>query len=307
MIKLAFGLVLSLVFALAMQAQDKGVAWATYSMHGLVQSVRTETSDVVQKDGKNIEGPRIVSMTIEFNEDGGRPELAMYDAKGNLARRIVMRYEGKKQVEFLNYDGAGRMWLRGTSLYDAEGRTIENATYNGDGSLRSKTTITRDAQGRVIETNEVDPKGSPMDKIRYTLNSAGEIATLERSYYEPPGAIHLKEVHNIAEKRSEFYWYDRDGSLVNTDKRVNQEINSYAPNGTLVKNTILTDAGKLPDEMIVAPNGSTRKESQVPDEIDPHGNWTRQTKWVTDSQGTRPVKITYRRITYFGERREVQP
>ncbi len=305
--KLVFGFVVPLFFAFAAQAQDKGVAWATYSMHGPVQSVRTETSDVVQKDGKNIEGPRIVSMTIQFNEDGGRPELGMYDAKGKLARRIVLRYEGKKQVEALNYDGAGHMWLRGTNLYDAEGHTLEIATYNGDGSLRSRTIITRDAQGRVIETNEVDPKGSPMDKIHYTLNAAGETLTLERSYYDPPGAINHKEVHNIAEKRSEFYWYDRDGSLVNTDKRVNREINSYAPNGTLIKNTILTDAGKLPDEMIVAPNGSIRKESQVPDEIDPHGNWTKQTKLVTDSQGTRPVKITYRTITYFGEGREVQP
>ena len=297
--RLLAGLLISLFLALAVYSQDKGVAWATYSMHGPVQSFRTETADMVQKDGKSVEGTRIVSMTASFNEDGGRPELGMYDAKGTLVRRIVLKYEGKRQVEVINDDGADHMFMRGTTSYDDDGRNKENATYYGDGSLRSKTTFKRDDKGQVIESNEIDPKGSPMDIMRYTYNATGEMLTSERSYYDPPGTISFKEVQHVPEKRSEHLVYNRDGFLVVVDKRIDKQINSYAPDGSLVKSTILTDAGKLPDEMIVGPGGAIRKETQSPDEIDSHGNWTKQTKWVTDSQGTRPVKVTYRTITYF--------
>ena len=296
--KIIIGLLISLFLTLAVHSQDKGDAWTTYSMHGQVQSVRTETADVMQNNGKSVEGSRIVSMTILFNEDGGRPELGIYDAKGNLARRIVMKYEGKRVVEFLNYDGAGHMWLRGTISYDDEGHSKEKATYNGDRSLRSKTTFKRDGNGRLIESDEINPKGTPMDIILYTYNEAGGSLVAERRYYDPPGTLNFKEIRH-PENRSEVFKYNRDGALLVVDKRVNGEINSYAPDGSLVKSTILTDADKLPDEMIVGPNGATRKETQNPDEIDFHLNWTKQTKWVTDSQGTRPVKVTYRTITYF--------
>jgi len=41
-------------------------------------------------------------------------------------------------------------------------------------------------------------------------------------------------------------------------------------------------------------DGSTNKESNGPDQVDAHGNWTKLTKWLTDSQGTRPVSVAYR-------------
>ena len=292
-------LLVSLFLTLAVCSQDIGDAWRTYSMHGPVRSFRTETADILQKDGKSVEGARIISATAIFNEDGERDQLDIYDTKGNLVRRIASKYEAKRLVEILNYDGAGHLWLRGTHSYDVEGRSKEDATYNGDGSLRSKTTFKRDAQGRVIESDEMDAKGSPMDIMLSTYNEAGEKVTLERSYYDPPGTISFKEVQHIPEKRTEHFAYNSDGSLSVVEKRVDKQINSYAPDGSLVKSTILTDAGKLPDEMIIGPNGAIRKETQTPDEIDSHGNWTKQTKWVTDSQGTRPVKVTYRTITYF--------
>ena len=136
-------LLVSLFLTLAVCSQDIGDAWRTYSMHGPVRSFRTETAGILQKDGKSVEGTRLVSMTASFNEDGGRPELGMYDAKGTLVRRIVLKYEGKRQVEVINDDGADHMFMRGTTSYDDDGRNKENATYYGDGSLRSKTWLTR--------------------------------------------------------------------------------------------------------------------------------------------------------------------
>ena len=39
------------------------------------------------------------------------------------------------------------------------------------------------------------------------------------------------------------------------------------------------------------------RESQIADEVDTYGNWIKQTKWITDAHGRRPVKVTYRKIT----------
>lgn len=272
---------------------------ATYALVGPVRTVRTETAVVVKKDGNSVEGPRILSMTIAFNEDGNRTELGLHDEKGSLVRRIVSKFDGRKLVEFLNYDGAGRMWLRGVDLYDAEGRVREKATYNGDGSLRSKTTLTRNDLGQVIEVVEHDAKGTLVQKSSNTFNAAGELKNIERSIYAADGTLSRKELQDVMAKRSETFTYNKDGSLAGKSIRVNQEITEYAADGSLKKSTTITSVGRLPEELTYIPDGNTRKESQIPDQIDHHGNWIKQTRWVSDDQGTRPVKVTYRIITYY--------
>jgi len=296
---LIIALLIAVTFTFPVQAQNKSTREATYALIGPVRTVRTETASMLKKDGNYVEGPRILNMTVSFDEDGRRPELCLYDEKGSLSRRIVMRFEGGKQVEFLNYDGAGEMWLRGVNQYDAKGRPKENATYNGDGSLRSKTTFTRNALGQLIESAEYDAKGTLQDKFSNTFNAAGELTTVERSSYRADGSLSLRESTSVPEKRVESVTYNRDGSLAGKTIRVNQEITEYAADGSLKKSTHITSTGRLPEDSTYDPDGTIRKESQLPDEIDAHGNWIKQTKWVSDSQGTRPVKVTYRVITYY--------
>lgn len=296
---LIIALLMAVTFTFPVDAQDKTTRWRTYALVGPVRTVRTETANVLKKDGQYVEGPRILNMTISFNEDGSRPELCLYDEKGSLSRRIVIRFEEGKQVEFLNYDGAGKMWLRGLNHYDAKGRTNEQATYNGDGSLRSKTTFTHNDLGQLIERAEYDARGTLLDKSSNTFSAAGELKTVERSSYRADGSLSLRESTNVPEKRVESVTYNPDGSLAGKSIRVNQEITEYAADGTLKKSTSITSMGRLPEESTYQPDGTIRKESQKPDEIDAHGNWIKQTKWVSDSQGTRPVKVTYRVITYY--------
>ena len=292
------GLFISLTAAFPVDAQRKTTREATYALNGPVRNVRTEVANVSQKTGRHVEGERILNMTIAFNEDGNRPELCLYDEKGSLARRIVLRFEGKKQVEALNFDGAGKMWLRIVNHY-IEGRAIEKATYDGDGSLRSKTILTLNDRGHVTGSAEYDASGSLLDKFSYTHNAAGQVESVERSSYRADGSLSLKELQNVPEKRSETVSYNRDGSLAGRTVRVNQAITEHAADGSLKKSTLITDIGRLTEESTHNPDGTIRKESQIPDELDAHGNWTKQTKWVSDSQGTRPVKVTYRAITYY--------
>lgn len=292
---LIIALLISITFTVPIHAQRQ----ATYALLGPVRTMRTETANILLTDGNYVEGPRILNMTVSFTEDGRRPELCIYDEKGSLGRRIVIKYEGRKQVESINYDGAGRMWLRRTHLHDAEGRTLENSTYNGEGSLRSKTTLTRNDLGQVIVSNEYDARGTLLEKVSFTYNDAGQVNSVEQSSYRADGTLSFRESQTVAEKRRERLSYNRDGSLAGRSVRVDQQIADYAPDGSLKKSTLIKKTGRLLEESTYNPDGTIRKESQIPDELDAYGNWIKQTKWVSDAQGTRPVKVTYRILTYY--------
>src|SRR5688500_5919377 len=100
------GLLIAVSSASSVLAQNSNDKEATYALVGPVRTVRTETANILRKDGRNVEGPRILNMTVSLNEDGNRTELGLYDEKGSLVRRIVSKFEGRRLVEFLNYDGA---------------------------------------------------------------------------------------------------------------------------------------------------------------------------------------------------------
>src|SRR5688572_29158754 len=151
-IKLLLFIALASSFAVQAQTQSpetkpskikSNIRWNTYALKGPVKSVRTEAATYVLKDGQWVEGPRVVEMTVAFNENGNRTEVCFY-REGKLSRRIEDRHnEDGRQIEYLNYDGSGRMWLRGTFAYDENGTVKEETTYHGDGSLRSVKTIKR--------------------------------------------------------------------------------------------------------------------------------------------------------------------
>jgi hypothetical protein len=238
-------------------------------------------------------------MRATFNEDGGRTELYLYDEQGSLTRRIVTKFENGREAEFLNYDGAGNMWLRGVFLHDAEGRVRAEETYNGDGSLRSKTVLVRNPAGQLVEESEYGPKEVLLDRFKNNYGDNGELKTVERTSYRPDGSLSMKQFTNVAEKRMESLNFNPDGSLSGKSIRTNQEINEYGADGALKKTTVIKDPGRLAEELTFAPDGTTRNEAPVADEIDSHGNWLKLTRWVTDAQGRRPVKVSYRFISYF--------
>jgi len=130
--------VLVALIALVGQAQERSMADATYGLKGPVRTFRVDVATFALKDADYVEGPRMPQMEASFNEDGNRTDLQIYDDKGVLSRRIVMKFDGLKMTEAINYDGAGKMWLRIVDVYDDNSRLKEELTYNGDGSLLSK-------------------------------------------------------------------------------------------------------------------------------------------------------------------------
>ncbi|HEU4507782.1 MAG TPA: hypothetical protein VFR78_06065 [Pyrinomonadaceae bacterium] len=276
--------------------QYRSDAEATYALKGPVRSFKTEVATFVLKDGNFVEGPRVVQMEASFNTDGNRTDLYIYNDKGILVRRIVMKFEGRNMVEAVNYDGAGKAWLRSVNAYDNEGRMTEEATYQGDGSLRSKTIFKRNARGQLVEKSEYSAEGVLLEQFTYKYEG-DKRHSAERKIFRPDGSLQALEIQTAPSKR-ETTFYNPDGTVATKSVRVDQEVQQYNQDGSLAKITTISDQGRLLDELTINPR-HPKRESEIPDQTDAHGNWTKQTKWSTDANGTKPLKATYRTITYY--------
>lgn len=278
-------------------AQERSMADATYALKGPVRSFRTEVATFVLKDGNYVEGPRVVQMEASFNIDGNRTDLYMYNAKGILGRRIEMKFDGPRMTECLNYDGAGNIFLRTVDVYDNAGLLKEETNYNGDGSPASKTTYKRNERGQVRESTEYSATGLLLEQIKNRYEGAN-LYTSERKVYRPNGTLALTELYT-APNRKNTTTYLLDGSIATTSVRVGQEIAHYKEDGSAQKFTTISDQGRLLDEVNLNQKTAPTRQSQIPDEVDTQGNWTKQTKWFVDANGTRPLTTTYRAITYY--------
>jgi len=291
-------LLLVALMSLTAHAQERSDADATYALKGPVRAFRVEVATFVSKDGNYVEGPRVVQMEATFNEDGNRTDLKMYNDKGVLVRRIVMKFDGRKMIEAINYDGAGKMWLRTADVYDDKGRLKEETTYNGDDSLRSKKTYQRDELGQAVEVSEYNAQEVLVDHFKNSFDGP-ILLTTERKVYRENGSLASTTFYEAEKKRSESTTYQPDGSVANKTVRTAQQVEQYGPDGSLQKTATISAEHRLVDEVVLNTDGSRKKESNAPDQLDAHGNWTKLTRWQTDSQGTRPLTVSYRTLTYY--------
>lgn len=278
--------------------QERSDADATYALKGPVRTFKIEVATFVSKDGDYIEGPRVAQMEASFNQDGNRTDLRIYNDKGVLSRRIVMKFEGRKMTEAINYDGEGRMWLRTLNVYDDNGLPKEVLTYNGDGSLRSKKIYKRNEQGRAIETSEYNAQGVLLDQFKNTF-AGPRLLTTERRVYRDDGSLASMNLYEPEKRRNETTTYKPDGSIDNKTIRTGQQLEQYGPDGSLQKTGTISAEHRLLDEVVLNTDGSAKKESKTTDQLDAHGNWTKLTMWQSDSQGTRPLSVAYRTLTYY--------
>jgi antitoxin component YwqK of YwqJK toxin-antitoxin module len=287
----------ALVFMVG-HAQERSDADATYALKGPVRSFRVEVATVDLKDRDYVEGPRVPQMEASFNEDGNRTDLRIYDDKGVLTRRIVMKFDGRRMTEAINYDGAGNMWLRTVNVYDDQKLLKEELTYNGDGSLRSRKAFKRDELGHATETKEYNAHGVLVDQFKNDFDGP-LLLTTERKVYREDGSLASTSLSEPEKRRSETITYQPDGSVANKTIRTGQQLEQYGPDGSLQKTATISVLDRLLDEVVLSKDGSRKRESNAPDRLDAYGNWTKLTRWQTDSQGTRPLSVAYRTLTYY--------
>ena len=292
---LGVGILIALM-SLVGHAQERSMADATYALKGPVRTLKVEIATFISKDGDYLEEPRVAQMEASFNQDGNRTDLRIYNDKGVLSRQIVMKFEGRKMTEAINYDGAGRMWLRIVDVYD-KGLLKEELTYNGDGSLRSKKSFKRNEPGQAIEISEYNAQGVLLDQFKNTFDGP-RLLTTERKVYREDGSLASMNLYEAEKRRSETTTYQPDGSIANKTFRTAQQLEQYGPDGSLQKTGTISVEHRLLDEVVLN-EGSTKKVWNAPGQLDAHGNWTKLTRWQTDSQGARPLSVAYRTLTYY--------
>ncbi len=249
--------VLVALMALVAHARERSDAEATYALKGPVRTFRVEVATFVLKDGDYVEGPRVVQMEAAFNQDGNRTDLRMYNDKGELVRRIVMKFDGRKMTEAMNYDGAGKMWLHIVNVYNDQGFLKEELTYNGDGSLRSKKTFKRDELGQAYETNEYNARGVLVDQFKNTFDGP-ILLTSERKTFRDDGSLASTSFYAAEKRRSEATAYQPDGSVANKTFRTAQQVEQYGPDGALQKTGTISVDHRLLDHVVL--NKNDRKE-----------------------------------------------
>lgn len=279
-------------------AQNRSMADASYGLKGPVRTFRVEIARVELKDGGYVEGPRVVQMEAWFNQDGNRTDLRLYNDKGALSRRIVMKFDGRKLTESVSYDAAGKISSRIITAYDNAGQMTETTSYNDDETLRSRTSITRNDQGQVMELTTRSAEGALMLKVTNRYDGP-TLRGYERRLYRPDGSLQSKEDYEVANQRSELISYKPDGSVATKSVRNNADIAQYAEDGSLQKTTVIFPEDRLADEMVLNKDGSTMRQWPHQDQLDEHGNWTRLTRWLSDAKGTRPLRVEYRALTYY--------
>ena len=277
------------------QSPPRTMAYITHALKGPVKTFRTEVIRFVLKDGQYVEEPRMLHEEARFNRHGDRTDYHFY-SQGKLSRRIVMRYEGRNNVETLNYDGNGRIWLRSVTIYDEAGVSQGGRTYDENGTLLSTRTLQRNSRGQVVESTEHNAAGVLLNQITNKYEGNERYFSECKDYF-PDGSLQLEVVFTVPNKRTEIR-YNRDGSVAWKNVRVGQEEVSYGPDGLPQKATVIDPGDRLLDQMNIGMDGSKTRVTQLPDEIDQHGNWTKRTTWFADPNGARPLAVTYRALTY---------
>lgn len=125
------------------------------------------------------------------------------------------------------------------------------------------------------------------------------LLTTERKVYREDGSLASINLYEAEKRRSETTTYQPDGSIANKTFLTAQQLEEYGPDGSLQKTGTISIEHRLLDEVVLNHDGSTKKESRTADQLDAHGNWTKLTRWQTDSHGTRPLSVVYRTLTYY--------
>jgi hypothetical protein len=181
-------LVLVALMALVGHAQERSDADATYALKGPVRTFRVEVATFVLKNGDYVEGPRVAQMEASFNQDGNRTDLHIYDDKGVLSRRIVMKFDGRNMTEAINYDGAAKCgcgpWTFTTTRAYLKKNRLTTAT---DRYVRRKPTSEMNWVRR-LRSASYNAQGVLLDLFKNTFRGP-LLLTTERKVYRQDGSL----------------------------------------------------------------------------------------------------------------------
>lgn len=245
---------------------------------GHVRAARVETASYVKQDGALVEGPRRLSASVSYSEDGKRSEYEDYAEDGTPRSRIVHVYDDAGRViEQENYDGRGVLQSKVVSRPDAG----EVLTYGPDGRLLRRVVTARGENG-ATETRTYGADGALQKTAVLARTSEGGVL----KEYDASGALKAETTARRAE----------GGEHVN-DKRL------YNANGEPVARRVATQVVESGDREVSVerPRANQFEKTRVKREFDERGNVVKSVSYVWDNAAGdfAPSMVTYSTITYY--------
>ncbi|MEK6324136.1 MAG: energy transducer TonB [Acidobacteriota bacterium] len=313
-------LLLPLIVCLSVAAygQTRGVERQRY-LAGPVQSLRSETGDIIAMIGVGDSKPRVESRQRQldylYDEKGNLLESIRY-ARGSVAQRELFKYDEKgRLVEESRYEPKDLLVERIAHSYNAEGKRNESLQYNEKSKLTSKIVYGYDPAGRLIEkVSYKDEK--PNGKAVFAYDEEGRTSAIIA--YDSKGDIPNQIVSqyddkaNTVEKSRSGLKGNLEGRTVTTyDPKGNVSvIEHFRPNGSPAWKWEYEydDKGNVIKEKFA--NKASLSVWVFNYEYDSMGNWTRKTRsQLFDDRGKLMpslLGVTFRSFKYYSKPNAVQ-
>ena len=275
---LTSALVLLLLFLVCPSQQRISRRVRAQLFWGPIRSVRVERADFVDRDGQRVEGPRVLTQTIDYNEEGTRCEVATYNRDGSVTQRIA-------------------------ETYDKEGHILQSATLRANGQIETRIEYKYDAAQRWSEISLFREDGSPAN--RTTFRYEGDQRFQESVSYDLNGLIASKSTAVLDMKTHQME------SVVQTPSGVVQRRSGFTdiPNGQIYEQSTNEVPGDRSVSMRTAnngaevtrysPAGSIMSQSRSASEFDSFGNAIKTVWSNLNGELFEPFVVIYRSIEYY--------
>ena len=250
---------------------------------GPVKSVRVESAKLTPDGDTIVEGPRILTITHEANEDGSLTITRRYRPDGIVIFKQVTSFlPNGRANESLVYSSEEKLSTRMLYLYEKGGNRMETSNYGADGSIDS-TSITQLTRGLSLIEGE-------------TRDKSGNLREHE---------VSTRTVYGLSEQTRSLYKESRmSGKVVTVILSARQnEQQSYDAEGVL-KSKILTTVdqkGEWVERATYDAEDKLREKVNYEREYDTRGNWIKQivSNWNPQTKKSEKTQVYYRTITYY--------
>jgi antitoxin component YwqK of YwqJK toxin-antitoxin module len=274
-------LVISTVLPCLAQQQEKRLP-GLFGAFGPVRSVREERVAITNVNGAPVEGARVLTLTVTYNENGTKQEQTFYAPDGAIRSKRA-------------------------SLYDQDGRLLEDISFTGrNHDLPFKTVYHFDSQKKVIEIIVYKPDGTVLRQQSVVRQENPQ--TTETTIYDQNGTVVTKSTaNNTPQSRTfESYIFGQDRvikneSAVTSTPRGGQVFEKRENGKILYRYEIIPGEKGKSERIIYKDDGSIQQRESLTTEFDSHGNPVKLSRSVAEGDSTdyKLVEVTYRTIEYY--------